>query len=673
MQHIVIRYTLPLLATVMLSVIEPSTAPAAETSTQGWTPRRMIEFKSPGNTALSPDGRLVAYTVSEAQTGEGKSSYLTHIWIVSADGASNRRITSGESSCSNPAFSPDGAYLSYTTRQSGTNQVWIVPAGGGEAEQATEAETGAGTYRWSPDSKRIAYLMTDPESDEARQAEKDKRDWTVRDTGYRYDHIYAVTLEKNTDGSRTTQRITSGAFHAESFDWSPDLTTIVFSHRKTPSANDWTETDISTVEIETGRITPLVTRPGADRYPKYSPDGQWIAFPSDFDDPGWALLSDAYIVPAKGGEPRKLAETPDRNFMYYGIFFGWSHDGKELYVQEANRTNWRVFAIPVDGGKPRMVTPGPGDVGGVSFDKTGMMSFVHDTCDTPPDVYVCGTRKFTPVKLTDVNAGYYSFPLGKTDTITWQSKDGREIEGLLTYPVSYQKGRQYPFILYIHGGPANLHTESYTAEANKYPIQAFAQAGYAVLRVNPRGSSGYGRDFRFANKNDWGEGDFDDQMTGVDTVIKMGVAHPDSLCVTGWSYGGYMTAATVTKTNRFKAAVMGAGISNLASFTGTADIPGFIPDYFGGEPWNKTETYLRHSPVFHADGVRTPTLILHGSLDRRVPLSQGEEFYNALRRQGCPTELVVYPRSFHSPSEPEFVVDIGGRIIGWFDTYLGRQ
>ena len=359
--------------------------------------------------------------------------------------------------------------------------------------------------------------------------------------------------------------------------------------------------------------------------------------------------------------------------MYYGAFLGWSADSSELYVREASRTSWRIFAIPADGGQPRILSPGPGVFGGASFSADGSkMAFIHQTTDTPPDVYITGTGTFDPLRLTEVNADYPSLPMGKTEVISWQSTDGLAIEGLLTYPVGYREDRRYPLLLYIHGGPANLHTETYTAEANKYPIQAFAQAGYAVLRVNPRGSSGYGKEFRYANMNDWGFGDFEDQMSGVDTVIDRGIAHPDSLCVSGWSYGGFMTSFTVTRTDRFKAAIMGAGISNLVSFTGTADIPSFIPDYFGGEPSERTESYIKHSAIFHAGNVTTPTLILHGELDRRVPLSQGSEFYNALRRHGCETRLVVYPRSYHSPSEPKFVADIGNRIIGWCNSHLGR-
>jgi dipeptidyl aminopeptidase/acylaminoacyl peptidase len=225
----------------------------------------------------------------------------------------------------------------------------------------------------------------------------------------------------------------------------------------------------------------------------------------------------------------------------------------------------------------------------------------------------------------------------------------------------------------VHGGPAWVSTQRFTSVSRSYHIQSFAQKGFAILRPNPRGSIGYGKDFRSANYNDWGFGDYEDVMSGVDHVIEMGIAHSDSLCIMGWSYGGYMTAFAVTKTDRFKAASMGAGEINLASFTGTTDIHGLLPDYLGGEPWDKADVYLKHSPLFQAKGVTTPTQIFHGENDLRVPLSQSQEFYNALRRQGCTTQMIVYPRTGHFPSEPKFVLDLNNRILSWFNKHLGRD
>jgi dipeptidyl aminopeptidase/acylaminoacyl peptidase len=212
--------------------------------------------------------------------------------------------------------------------------------------------------------------------------------------------------------------------------------------------------------------------------------------------------------------------------------------------------------------------------------------------------------------------------------------------------------------------------DTYVPAPGLYPIAAFSSRGYFVLRPNPRGSSGYGNKFRYANYNDWGGGDYQDIMTGVDHVIQMGVADEKRLGIMGWSYGGFMTSWTITQTTRFKAASVGAGVTNLMSFTGTADIPSFLPDYFAGEFWDKPEVYRKHSAMFNIKGVKTPTLIQHGERDERVPLSQGEELYNALKRQGCTTKMVIYPRTPHGIEEPRLLVDCMERNLEWFDRYV---
>ena len=227
-----------------------------------------------------------------------------------------------------------------------------------------------------------------------------------------------------------------------------------------------------------------------------------------------------------------------------------------------------------------------------------------------------------------------------------------------------------PLVVIVHGGPTGVFTQSFIGSRGAYPIAAFAEAGLAVLRVNPRGSSGYGKDFRYANYDDWGFGDYNDIMSGVDHVIAMGVADADRLGIMGWSYGGYMTSWVITQTDRFKAASVGAGVTNLMSFTGTADIPGFIPDYFQDEFWDDLEPYRKHSAMFNVAGVTTPTLIQHGENDARVPVSQGYELYNALKRQGVETQMVVYPRQPHGIREPRLQLDAMKRNLEWFTTRL---
>ncbi len=641
------------------------------TAAEGWSPDLSMQYKAVRQTEMSPDGKLIAYVVREPVMEGEKSEYLSHIWIVSSDGETNVQYTHGEESCSSPAFSPDGAYLAFTSSRSGSNQIWKMRVSGGEAVQLTEGDNGVGSFEWSPDGSRIAYTMRDPDTEEEKEAKDEKRHVILVDQNYKYNHLYTVAANQNEQGEYETKRLTAGNFDVQSFDWSPDGSTLVFAHAPDPTVNTaGVDVDLSTVPADSGAVATLFTWPGADRDPLYSPDGGLIAFVSHGGSPERIGLGDLYVIPSEGGEQRKLAETPDRN----ANLLGWSADGRYLFVLESHRTSRHVFAVPLDGSEPRPVTVGDGVFGAVSFDRsTRAMAFTYEEPVLPPDVYISRVQQFGKQRLTSVHEGVAMPPMGKTELIIWNSPDGLEIEGLLTYPVDYQQGRLYPLILNIHGGPAGVYSRSFTGSPSIYMLQYFAQNGYAILRPNPRGSSGYGKEFRYANYMDWGYGDYQDLMSGVDEVIEMGVAHPDSLLAMGWSYGGYMTSFLVTRTDRFEAASMGAGLPNLISMVTTTDIPDYLVAHFGGEFWEDYETYERHSAIYRIANVTTPTQVIHGQEDLRVPFTQGQEFYTALRRKGVPTEMVVYPRTPHGPREPKLLRDVSQRILKWFERFLDRE
>jgi dipeptidyl aminopeptidase/acylaminoacyl peptidase len=287
----------------------------------------------------------------------------------------------------------------------------------------------------------------------------------------------------------------------------------------------------------------------------------------------------------------------------------------------------------------------------------------------PVEAYSMALGSMKPVQVSAANTNLPKLPLGETQVIRW--KNGNEdVEGLLTLPPGYEKGKKIPLILNIHGGPSGDFVESFIGAAGLYPIASFAAHGWAVLRVNPRGSTGYGIKFRAANVNDWGDGDYKDLMTGVDHVIEMGIADPDRMAVMGWSYGGYMTNWVIGQTTRFKAAATGAGLSNLISMWGTNDIPSTMDDYFLGTPAEHATGYVKMSPLYYVKNVTTPTLILHGEIDPRVPTGQGYEMYTALKRRGVETVMVVYPRTKHGPEEPKFVLDIMERHVAWVSKHI---
>ena len=298
------------------------------------------------------------------------------------------------------------------------------------------------------------------------------------------------------------------------------------------------------------------------------------------------------------------------------------------------------------------------------------MSYVYEEPGQPEEVFITDLQGINPKQLTGINNDFNPGILGKTELISWKSSDGTPIEGLLTYPPGYETGKQYPVVLQIHGGPAGVFSISYTGQPGIYMTQLFAQKGYIVLRPNPRGSSGYGKEFRYANVKDWGYGDYDDLMSGVDYVLRMGIADPNLQFVMGWSYGGYMTSWIVSQTKRFKAASMGAGLPNLISMTTTTDITDYLVAHMGGKPfWEDYKEYERHSAMYYFQNVETPTQVIHGANDLRVPFTQGQEFYNALKMKGVETEMIVYPRTPHGPREPKLLMDVSPRIISWFEKY----
>jgi len=297
------------------------------------------------------------------------------------------------------------------------------------------------------------------------------------------------------------------------------------------------------------------------------------------------------------------------------------------------------------------------------------VGFTSERPDKAPEPFVSSLGRFAAKQI----AGIQELPdlsIGKTEVISWKSTDGQSVEGLLTYPVGYRQGTRVPLLVIVHGGPTGVFTQGFIASRGAYPIAAFASRGYAILRCNVRGSSGYGHDFRYANYNDWGGGDYQDIMSGVDQTIQQGIADPERLGIMGWSYGGYMTSWVITQTTRFKAASVGAGVTNLMSFSGTSDVPAFVPDYFGGEYWETFDRWRAHSAMFNVGGVTTPTLIQHGEQDLRVPVSQGYELYNAIKRQNVPVKMVVYPRQPHGIQEPKLQIDAMERNLEWFDRWI---
>ena len=662
----------PTVSAVLFGLFIAILAAPAATAAQDdrWTPALSMQYHRVSSVAISPDGSLVAFTVTVPLMEGEKSEYRTQIHVVPAAGGDAVAYTSGENSATSPSFSPDGRTLGFLRQGAEKQQVWALPLGGGEAFQLTHAESGARSFRFSPDGQSVGYLMSDPETEEEKTLKKEKRDVELVDRNFKYGHLYATLVTGGYDPDGEDRRLTWGDFHVSGWDWSSS-DRIVFAHQDDPRINTNRRSgDLSVVHLGDGKVSLLHGGDGIESSPRVSPDGQTVAFRSTGDRPEPIGLGDVYVMPVMGGERVRLAETRDRS---PGIR-GWSRDGSLVYVTEAHRTSRRLFGLPADGGDLVELTPGNGVYGAPAIAAAAdVMAFTHETPETPWDVFAAGLRAgggadsaFEPRRLTDLHEGVARPEMGKTSVLTWNSPDGTPVEGLLTLPIGYREGQRYPLILNVHGGPAGAYSESFTGAPSIYMLQYFAQEGFAILRANPRGSTGYGKEFRYANVRDWGFGDMDDLMAGVDLVIEQGVAEPSRLYIMGWSYGGYMTSFAVTRTDRFVAASMGAGLPNLVSMVTTTDIQDYLAGHMGGDFWEDYEVYEAHSAIYRIAEVTTPTQVIHGAEDLRVPFTQGQEFYRALDRRGVPTEMVVYPRTPHGPREPKFLMDVSERILAWF-------
>lgn len=674
-----------LAAAVLAALIVPPASSAPRQDAVPPVPRDLkiddlFRIKDVGGAQVSPEGKWLAYSAGTMGLKEDKSE--TRIWMVPMAGGDPIPMTAKGSSASRPRWSPDGKSLAFlAARGESKTQVWLLDRNGGDSQQLTEVRQGVQSYDWSPDGRRLLLLIQDPAPEDLAAAKDEDQGvkparprtqppWVIdrlqtkQDyTGYldhRRTHLYVFDLS-----SKKLTQITSGDYDDAQPAWSPDGRFVVFSSNRDKEPDASVNTDLWLVASDNpdqGRtMVRLTTNSGEDAEPAWSPDGRSIVYVT-MTSPEllWYGVRQLAVISPQGGSPRLLTARLDRNVSQPRF----SPDGKSLFFILEDSGEQCLARIPSVGGEISRLIEGRRVVSAFEIGRDGTPVVVVSEPSCPAEAFALEKGQLR--RLTRANEALMAeIRLGEFEKIRFKSQDGTPVEGFLCKPPAFRPELKYPTLLRIHGGPTMQFTYEFNFEA-----QLFAANGYLVVMVNPRGSSGYGQDFAKAIFADWGNKDSQDVLAGVDHAIALGFADPDRLGVGGWSYGGMMTNYVICRTTRFKGAISGAGGILWAGSYGHDQ---YQHDYIVelGEPWKNRETWDRVSSAFYnVDKIVTPTLVIGGEADWNVPVSNGENLYQALRQLGRTTQLVVYPGEHHGIGRPSYLKDLYERYLGWYDKYV---
>ena len=618
-----------------------------------------LSFKTAANPQISPDGKLVAYEVQKTNWEE--NAFETEIWIATTTAPSRTyQLTSGKKSSAAPQWSPDGSQLAFASDREGKRQLYVIAPAGGEARQLTKSETAVAAFHWSPDGKQLAYAAPDADA----KPQKDRKDkygeFEVVRNDYTRSHLWLQPLE-----GPSTRLTESDKFSVGAFSWSPDSTRIAFTSVPDPTPNASRFADIYTVSVSTKQVTPLVTAKGSDSNPQWSPDGTQVAFQTAAGQELSYKNTRIAMVPATGGTPRILTLTFDEDpqlirWNATGILFE-GHQKTAAYLYQLDPATSRISRLGENDGLAYSQAS-------VTADGTAA-AFIRSSASGISELYYSPTASFRPQALTHMSDQLAGMTLAKREVVTWKSKDGVTIEGILTKPADFDPTRKYPLLVVIHGGPTGVDQPAYRPD-RYYPVEQFVAKGALVLRPNYRGSAGYGEQFRALNVRNLGVGDAWDVLSGVDSLIAKGFVDPARMGCMGWSQGGYISAFLTTTSDRFKAISVGAGISDWSTYYVNTDITNFTLGYLGATPWTDPEIYRKTSPITYIAQAKTPTLIQHGELDRRVPIPNGYELRQALEDKGVPVKMIVYKGFGHGIDKPKQQRAVMEHNMEWFSKYI---
>jgi len=625
------------------------------------TPEASLNLRNISDLQFSADGSRLAFVVTEPARGERRAR---HIWVYEKQSGTIRQFTYSAKSEFLPRWSPDGKQLAFLSDRDEQQQVYAMRADGGEASALTQGKRGVRNFAWSPDGKQIAFLAPDAKTETEEKKEKDKDDARVVDKEDKHARLWLLTPD-----IRDAKALTEPKWDIREAVWHPSGTGLMLN------ATDHPESDQNTERIFFFRLSdaPAGDRKGADpmtqtlapRGPfgniRIAADGKRMAFvgcrqdgPTPHD-----------LILARHGE--KATQNLSGASVDRPVFdFRWTKDGGLLaLVEDGFHTKFIAFSAE---GALKDVPAMPANPNAFSVSDSGDVAFAGQTATTPQELWLWD-QKDAPKQISQLNDSWKQYTLSAPEFYKYKSFDGQEIEAALLKPLGSDGKSKLPLIALIHGGPTGAWQDSIETWG-----QLLAARGYAVFYPNIRGSSGYSEKFIEMNRGDWGGGDYRDVMAGVDDLVARGIADPDKLAIGGWSYGGYMAEWAITQTTRFKAAVSGAGLSNLISDYGTDTGPSY-DEWFYGLPYEpeKITGFLNSSPFVHLKNVKTPTLILQGDADPVDPPGQSQELYRGLKRYVVEAELVMYPREPHGFREEKHLLDRLNRILAWYDKHLKQE
>lgn len=626
--------------------------------------RDALDLQSPSSPELSPDGRRILYLVEEPDWEE--NDYRRQAWIVDIPSGEKRQLTFEREGVGNLKWSPDGKYMSFTAKrgEEARTQVWIMPSDGGEARVLTSSPTGIKSYQWCPSGLSIAYTDTDDPKPELEKRKKVYGDFDFFEENLEPNRLRIQGLE----GGDPITLVSRDSLHVGSFNWNPEGTAIAFEASPSPLMKSSLDSDIFMVEVETGEVGNLVSQPGPDSNPVWSPDGGKVAFSTAQGKREGAYFRNSRIgiVPVQGGTIDIV--TPD--FDEDVRILKWFDSG--IYFSAMTGVGGHLFSCSENREIRRLTEESGRNHYSFSFCPAGRKAaFLYSDSSTYPEVCYSELDNYAPEVLTDYGNQLESFSLSRKEMVNWKSQDGTEINGVLITPSDFDPGRKYPLFVIIHGGPTGISRPSLFQGSNRYyPIEQFCARGAVVLMPNYRGSAGFGEAFRSLNYRDLGIGDYMDVISGVDSLIEKGFVDPERVCSMGWSQGGYITAFITTFSDRFCAVSVGAGISDWVDYYYRTDITPFCPQYLGATPWDDPEIYRRTSPMNYVQTAQTPTLIQHGSNDPRVPINNAYKLYRGLKDMDVEVRLVIYQGFGHGINKPREQLAVLTHNWNWFSYWV---